>query len=118
MFNTIRAKLGFGFAIVIALGLLTGALGLLNAKKIMEGAQANEHTHEVLREVSLIRENMTNIETGQRGFLVTGYPTYLEPYTEGKRKLTRTLRRRSNSPQTTPHKPNDLTACEKCIRTG
>lgn len=87
MFNTIRAKLGFGFAIVIALGLLTGALGLLNAKKIMEGAQANEHTHEVLREVSLIRENMTNIETGQRGFLVTGYPTYLEPYTEGKKEI-------------------------------
>ena len=87
MFNTIRAKLGFGFALVIALGLLTGALGLLNAKKIMDGAQANEHTHEVLREVGLIRENMTNIETGQRGFLVTGYPTYLEPYTEGKKEI-------------------------------
>lgn len=87
MFNTIRAKLGFGFALVIALGLLTGALGLINAKKIMDGAQANEHTHEVLREVGLVRENMTNIETGQRGFLVTGYPTYLEPYTEGKKEI-------------------------------
>lgn len=87
MFNTIRAKLGFGFALVIVLGLLTGALGLINAKKIMDGAQANEHTHEVLREVGLIRENMTNIETGQRGFLVTGYPTYLEPYTEGKKEI-------------------------------
>jgi methyl-accepting chemotaxis protein len=87
MFNTIRAKLGFGFALVIALGLLTGALGLINAKEIMDGAQANEHTHEVLREVGLIRENMTNIETGQRGFLVTGYPTYLEPYTEGKKEI-------------------------------
>lgn len=53
----------------------------------MDGAQANEHTHEVLREVSLIRENMTNIETGQRGFLVTGYPTYLEPYTEGRKEI-------------------------------
>ncbi len=87
MFNTIRAKLGFGFALVIALGLLTGALGLINAKEIMDGAQANEHTHEVLREVGLVRENMTNIETGQRGFLVTGYPTYLEPYTEGKKEI-------------------------------
>lgn len=87
MFNTIRAKLGFGFALVIALGLLTGALGLINAKEIMEGAQANEHTHEVLREVGLVRENMTNIETGQRGFLVTGYPTYLEPYNEGKKEI-------------------------------
>lgn len=87
MFNTIRAKLGFGFALVIALGLLTGALGLINAKEIMDGAQANEHTHEVLREVGLVRENMTNIETGQRGFLVTGYPTYLEPYNEGKKEI-------------------------------
>lgn len=87
MLNTIRAKLGFGFALVIGLSLLTGALGLLNAKKIMDGAQANEHTHEVLREVGLVRENMTNIETGQRGFLVTGYPTYLEPYNEGKKEI-------------------------------
>lgn len=59
MLNTIRAKLGFGFALVIVLGLLTGALGLLNAKKIMDGAQANEHTHEVLREVGLIRESQS-----------------------------------------------------------
>lgn len=87
MLKTIRAKLGLGFALVIALSLVTGALGLFNAKEIMDGAQANEHTHEVLREVSLIRENMTNIETGQRGFLVTGYPTYLEPYTEGRKEI-------------------------------
>ncbi len=44
MFNTIRAKLGFGFALVIALGLLTGALGLLNAKK-NHGRSPSQRTH-------------------------------------------------------------------------
>lgn len=83
MFNTIRAKLGAGFAIVIALGLVTGALGLGNATQIRESAQINEHTRRVLRDVASIRESMTNIETGQRGFLVTGYDTYLEPYNQG-----------------------------------
>lgn len=32
MLKTIRAKLGLGFALVIALSLVTGALGLFNAK--------------------------------------------------------------------------------------
>lgn len=83
MWNTIRAKLGLGFAIVIALGLVTGALGLGNAKEIRELAEINEHTRRVLRDVALIRESMINIETGQRGFLVSGQDSYLEPYNQG-----------------------------------
>ncbi|MEQ9106832.1 MAG: methyl-accepting chemotaxis protein [Limnobacter sp.] len=83
MLKSIRAKLGAGFAVVIALGLLTGALGLGNAKQIRESAEINEHTRRVLRDIASIRESMVNIETGQRGFSVTGYDTYLEPYNQG-----------------------------------
>ncbi|MBU0784178.1 MAG: CHASE3 domain-containing protein [Gammaproteobacteria bacterium] len=83
MLKSIRAKLGAGFAVVIALGLVTGALGLGNAKLIRESAEINEHTRRVLRDVASIRESMVNIETGQRGFSVTGYDTYLEPYNQG-----------------------------------
>lgn len=83
MFSTIRVKLAIGFAVVIALGLVTGVLGLGNAKQIKESAEVNEHTRRVLRDVAAIRESMTNIETGQRGFLITGYDTYLEPYNDG-----------------------------------
>lgn len=87
MFHTIRAKLSLGFAITLILSLIVGALGLLNAKRIMEGSKANEHTHDVIAEVALIRETLTRIETGQRGYLLNGQSTYLVPYTEGKKAI-------------------------------
>lgn len=105
MLNTIRAKLGFGFAIVIALALVTGALGLNNAKEIRESSEINEHTRRVLRDVAEIREFMTNIETGQRGFLITGFDTYLEPYSDGVSKMdaqfNQLIKLTSDNPQQT-----------------
>lgn len=88
MFHTIRAKLSLGFAITLILSLLVGSLGLINAKRIMDGSKANEHTHDVIKEVSLIRETLTQIETGQRGYLLNGQSSYLAPYSEGKKAIT------------------------------
>ena len=88
MFHTIRAKLSLGFAITLILSLIVGALGLINAKRIMEGSKANELTHDVITEVALIRETLTRIETGQRGYLLNGQSSYLVPYNEGKKEIT------------------------------
>jgi PAS domain S-box-containing protein len=39
-----------------------------------------EHTHQVLVELNQVQSLATDAETGQRGFLYTGDPKYLEPY--------------------------------------
>lgn len=82
MFQTIRGKLGLGFTIVTAISLVTGALGLISAKEIMDDGKANEHASQVLREISEIREHVINIQSSQRGFMITGKDSYLEPYQE------------------------------------
>ena len=43
------------------------------------------HTHEVLEETKKLLSSMTDSETGQRGYLLTGNPEYLEPYYHGLR---------------------------------
>lgn len=83
MFQTIRAKLTLGFAIVILLTVVTGALGLVSAQRIKAAAQANEDTHARLAELEAIERNLLNIQTGERGFAVTGDENYLEAYTLG-----------------------------------
>lgn len=83
MFQTIRAKLTLGFAIVILLTVVTGALGLVSAQRIKAAAQANENTHARLVELEAIEKNLLNIQTGERGFAVTGDENYLEAYTLG-----------------------------------
>lgn len=83
MFQTIRAKLTLGFAIVISLTIITGALGLVSAQRIKAAAQANEETHAVMSELDAILRSLLNIQTGERGFAVTGDENYLEPYNLG-----------------------------------
>ncbi|ABM04776.1 diguanylate cyclase [Psychromonas ingrahamii 37] len=41
------------------------------------------HTHEVLNSAQKLLSSMTDAETGQRGFLLTGNPDYLAPYLKG-----------------------------------
>lgn len=88
MIKTIRAKLILGLASLTLLGMGTSALGLNNARQIHSASQANENTHSVLQSISSLRESLTSIETGQRGFLVTGQPSYLEPYYRGKEEIS------------------------------
>jgi CHASE3 domain sensor protein len=38
-------------------------------------------------EVSTIEKDLTDMETGQRGYLLTGNPDYLQPYTDAKARM-------------------------------
>ena len=55
---------------------------------ILEGQVENKlawviHTHEVINQSEKLLSTMTDAETGQRGFLLTGDAAYLEPYHHG-----------------------------------
>jgi CHASE3 domain sensor protein len=39
-------------------------------------------------ELSGVLNDLTDMETGQRGFLLTGDATYLQPYSDAKTKIT------------------------------
>ncbi len=52
-----------------------------------EAAGWVNHTHEVRRHVSNLGAHISDAETGQRGFLLTGAETYLEPYNEARTSL-------------------------------
>lgn len=50
-----------------------------------------EHTQEVLRKASDIEKLVIDMETGERGFLITGKNEFLEPYEAAKIKLPKIL---------------------------
>ena len=85
----------FGVGYVLAFLLLIG-LGLVSFRSM---AQLNEsivwvdHTNEVLKKLDHIAIDLLNMETGQRGFLITGKDEYLEPYKEGAEKVYEDIER-------------------------
>jgi CHASE3 domain sensor protein len=80
----IATRLYLGFACVIALLAVMVVVAMANFVKLAQANAINTHTYEVLAEVDGMLENLINIETGQRGYVITGQQGSLEPLNGGK----------------------------------
>ncbi|MGK5024272.1 methyl-accepting chemotaxis protein [Janthinobacterium sp. RB2R34] len=84
-----RLYLAFGAIIVMLVTLVT--IAEINFNRLTAANAINVHTYEVLGEASGVLESLINIETGQRGFSLTGHEASLEPYNEGKKTFNQRL---------------------------
>src|SRR5579863_5215404 len=75
---TFRNKViaGFGTALVI----LVGVLSYRSMVRSDEDRQWVTHTHQVLEKLDAVLTNMLDVETGTRGYVLTGESSYLGPY--------------------------------------
>ncbi|MGK0289291.1 MAG: methyl-accepting chemotaxis protein, partial [bacterium] len=60
----------------------------LSINSVIQTSTWVEHTHKVIGKGNRLVAEMVNMETGMRGFLVTGNETSLEPYVSGKRNFS------------------------------
>src|SRR5213595_3342357 len=79
-FTEWKVRVGFGFAL-ICLGVI-GIVSYLSVVRLNENAAWVEHTHEVLGSLELLLAAATDSETAERGYVITGDESYLEPYRE------------------------------------
>lgn len=72
--------------LAVAIGLLVVALmvdagaTLYNVRQIATNVEWVSHTHEVLAKLEAALSSLKDAETGQRGYLLSGDPAYLDPY--------------------------------------
>jgi PAS domain S-box-containing protein len=69
-----------GFVIATAILVFVGWQSYRNTARFAEAAQWREHTYEVLNSLDNAVGRLSDAETGQRGYLLTGGEAYLEPY--------------------------------------
>jgi PAS domain S-box-containing protein len=77
---TFRSKLVIGVAAAL---LVLAAVGVLSYRRMREeGADASwvAHTHRVIETLDALLTDMIDAETGQRGYVLTGNLSYLQPY--------------------------------------
>ncbi len=77
---TVGAKIGTGFAIGLVILLIIGATAYANINKLVETSYWVDHTRLVLDDLGNVLQAVTDAETGQRGYLLTGKEDYLGPY--------------------------------------
>ena len=72
--------------LVVAL-VIDAGLALHNIREVAVSLQWVSHTNEVLARLETVLSTLKDAETGQRGYLLTGEATYLEPYREAVDRL-------------------------------
>jgi len=78
---TFGRKLAFGFTISSIFLVIVGVVGYWSSYALIETSYSVAHTHKVIEQIIAYLSTMKDAETGQRGYLLTGDPTYLEPHT-------------------------------------
>ncbi|TFW00421.1 HAMP domain-containing protein, partial [Oxalobacteraceae bacterium OM1] len=84
-----RLYAGFGAIVALLVALVVVAYG--NFAKLGAANDINIHTYQVLGEVQGALESLIDIETGERGFALTGKDGSLEPYNGGKEAFRKHL---------------------------
>ena len=72
--------------LVVAL-VIDAGLALHNIREVAVSLQWVSHTNEVLARLEAVLSTLKDAETGQRGYLLTGEVSYLEPYREAVDRL-------------------------------
>ena len=79
-----RASVFAGFTVLLAILVANAFITRRNVSILVRNEAEVTHSRQVLYELSQTESLLKDAETGQRGYLYTGDPTYLSPYNSAK----------------------------------
>src|ERR1700689_1929110 len=88
---TVGRRLIVGFGLSALTLVLVAIVSYRNANLLIENDALVEHSHQVRIDFSEILSELKDAETGQRGYLLTGDDSYLEPHTKAVAEMQTTL---------------------------
>ena len=92
MNNKAKIILFVGFALALALLGGVGWLNVSHAIRAQDAAGRVAQTEQERRELRELFSQLQDVETGARGYVLTGAPEFLEPYEAGRASLEQKLR--------------------------
>jgi len=84
---TVGTKIGGGFGLAIITLVIVGVVTYLSVTGFIKNSDRVIHAHEVLNSQDSLLSALVDVETGQRGYLLTGEKAYLEPYNNAIRAI-------------------------------
>ncbi|PTU04733.1 chemotaxis protein [Pseudomonas sp. HMWF031] len=84
---SIAKKLYAGFGIVLTVIIILVTTSTRGFDQVSVAVKSNIHTYEVLNESGAILASLINIETGMRGYAITGTESFLAPLREGEQSF-------------------------------
>ncbi len=89
MRTSIGGKVAFGLASTVAVPVFIALASYLNTMALIQKSTSVTHTHTVLEEIESLLSLVKDVETGARGFFITGDEPFLERSRSAQRVLSR-----------------------------
>jgi PAS domain S-box-containing protein len=77
----------WGFGVALALVAVVGMTAYAEVEKLRANDAMVDHTHQVIASLRKVQSLVSDAETGQRGYLITGDKLFLRPYNEALNAL-------------------------------
>ena len=113
---SIGTRLRFGFGAVVAMLVILASVSFINGRRTASANEWNVHTYEVLSESHQVLEALINVETGERGFALTGKDAWLDPYNKGQADVTDHLGKLRKLTADNPAQQKRLASIEEAYR--
>ncbi|MBW1215009.1 CHASE3 domain-containing protein [Pantoea allii] len=81
---TTGRKIALAFGIIVIVSLIGSSLSIINFLKLRQANTWNVHSYQVMSVSDSMLTDMINMETGVRGFVVSGNDNFLAPFNSGK----------------------------------
>jgi CHASE3 domain sensor protein len=82
-----KAALQIGVPALLAFIAWNAYLAVTHLQRVQKTAALTLESSAIQAELSGVFRDLTDMETGQRGYLLTGDPAYLQPYTDAKGRI-------------------------------
>ena len=89
----IGTKLYLGFGVITLIMILVLYFSYMNFNEESQSVTWNIHTYEVIDEADNILQSLINMETGLRGYAITGQDAFLQPYNQGEIDLQKHIQK-------------------------
>ena len=86
-YRSSKISMSVGIAVMLIIMLMISLYGLDQLRKLVEIRNSYRQTVDVVTVLDRILITTQDAETGQRGFIITGKPAYLEPYDKAVRQI-------------------------------
>jgi methyl-accepting chemotaxis protein len=112
---TFGKKIAIGFAIAFALLLGIGTVAYRSMDSLTRTSYAVTHTYIVLEHVAGVVSLLKDAETGQRGFVITGEESFLEPYQAAGGSVGKLVKELRDLTDDNPNQQKRIAAMEPLI---
>jgi CHASE3 domain sensor protein len=82
-----KAALQVGAPALLAFMVLNAYLGIRHSKQMQKIAALTVESSMIQGDISGVLKDLTDMETGQRGYLLTDDPSYLRPFSDAKARI-------------------------------